>query len=295
VAEVSGEFVLHERPKLESPVLVVCLHGWIDAGAGAANAMEAVEADLAEVDVATFDADRFIDYRARRPVMQLRDGVNEQLIWPDIKLRAGHDRKGKDVLLLTGHEPDTAWHAFVDAAVTLAVDLGSQLMVGLGAYPFATPHTRPARLSMSASSPTFAASLPPYGRNSVDVPAGVQAAVEARFRDLGLSSVGLWAQVPHYVSNFPYPAASLALLTGLAEVAGVEVDASQLRQSVVSYRQQLDELVAGNPEHVTMVRQLEETYDAEASMGAGPLAPSSLPTGDELAAELERFLREQGS
>ncbi len=291
---MSDAYVLHERPDLESPVLVVCLLGWIDAGVGGATAMEALEAEVADVEVATFDADRFIDYRARRPVMQLREGVNERLLWPETKLRAGHDSAGNAVLLLSGHEPDTAWRVFVDAACTLAVDLGARMMVGLGAYPFSAPHTRAARLSMSASTAELAASLP-FGRNSVDVPAGVQAAIEHRFGELGLPALGLWAQVPHYVSNFPYPASSVALLDGLHEVAGLTVQADHLRQAATVHRQQLDELVAGNDEHVAMVRQMEAAFDAEQTGDAGLLAPGgNLPSGDELAAELERFLRDQG-
>jgi hypothetical protein len=258
--------------------------------------MAAVEREAAEVDVATFDPDRFIDYRARRPVMQLRDGVNEQLVWPEIKLRAGHDRHGNGVLLLTGHEPDTAWRAFVDAATALAIDLGTRMMVGLGAYPFAAPHTRPSRLSVSASSEELAASAG-FGRSSVDVPAGVQAALERAFADKGLPAIGLWAQVPHYVANFPYPAASVALIEGVTSLTGVEVPVDELRRDAETHRRQLDELVAANPEHVEMVRQLEAAYDAEAETwpAAGPLTSGGpLPTGDELAAELERFLRDQG-
>lgn len=288
-------YVLHDRPQLEPPViLVVSLLGWIDAGAGGATAMEAIEAQVAEADIATFDADRFIDYRARRPMMQLREGVNERLVWPEIKLRAGYWQHEQPMLMLTGHEPDSAWHAFVDAAASLAIELGARQMIGLGAYPFAAPHTRPSRLSVSASTPELAASLP-YGRNSVDVPAGVQAALERTFATRGLPAVGLWAQVPHYVSGFAYPAASVALLDGLARITGVRIDDERLREAAANHRRQLDELVATNPEHVEMVHQLEAAYDQEEQGGPGSLGlGGNLPSADELAAEVERFLREQG-
>jgi predicted ATP-grasp superfamily ATP-dependent carboligase len=287
-------YVLHQRPELDAPVLVVCLLGWIDAGMGAATAMEALESQAAEIDVATFDADRFIDYRARRPVMKLREGVVEEMLWPEIKLRAGHDRQGNALLMLTGHEPDSAWREFVEASSTLAIELGARLVVGLGAYPFAAPHTRPPRLSMSAASAELAATLP-YGRNSVDVPAGIQAALEHGCQERGVPALGLWSQVPHYVANFPYPAASAALLEGLAHTAGLGLDTAPLREAAAAHRRQVDELVAGNTEHLEMVRQLETAYDAEPATDIGPLAPGgNLPSGDELAAELERFLREQG-
>jgi proteasome assembly chaperone (PAC2) family protein len=292
---MTDPFVVHEEPELEEPVLVTMLVGWIDAGAAAATAMTVLENELAARPVATFDADTFIDYRARRPTMVLRDGVNTDLVWPDTRLLAGRDSSGHDVLLLTGHEPDANWRLFVDKAAGMAVDLGTKMMVGLGAYPFTTPHSRPSRLSITANSAEVAGSMS-YLRNSIDVPAGIEAALERRFAELGLPAVGLWAQVPHYVSNVPYPGASVALLDGLAEVAGVATEGVALRNDAVAHKTRLDELVKQSDEHVAMVRQLEEAYDAsldESSTTEGLLGP--LPTGDELAAELERYLRDQGS
>ena len=288
-------YELHEEPELDSPLLVTMLLGWIDAGASAAAAMSTLEAELAARPVATFDSDTFIDYRARRPTLQLRDGVNTGLVWPETRLLAGRDAAGHDVLLLSGHEPDANWQRFADAASKLAVDFGTRMMVGLGAYPFATPHTRPSRLSMTAATPEVAASLP-YLRNSVDVPAGIEAVLERRFAGLGVPAVGLWAQVPHYVSNVPYPAASVALLEGLNGVGGIVTDAAELRNDAVALRSRLDDLVVASTEHTSMVRQLETSYDAETAGPTTPEAPlGPLPSGDELAAELERFLREQGS
>jgi PAC2 family len=285
---------VHEEPELENPVLVTMLVGWIDAGAAAATAMGVLEKELAARPIATFDPDTFIDYRARRPTMMLRDGVNTELVWPDARLLAGRDLAGHDVLLLTGHEPDANWRLFVDRATGMAVDLGTKMMIGLGAYPFATPHSRPSRLSITANTAEVAASLP-YMRNSLDVPAGIEAALERRFADLGVPAVGLWAQVPHYVSNVAYPGASVALLDGLTDVAGVVTEGVALHNDAVTHRTRLDELVKQSDEHTAMVRQLEEAYDAtaEAAPPTGLLGP--LPTGDELAAELERYLRDQGS
>jgi hypothetical protein len=288
-------YELHAEPELHEPVLVTMLLGWIDAGAAAAGAMSVLETELAARPVATFDADTFIDYRARRPTLQLREGVNTELIWPETRLLAGRDTAGHDVLLLSGHEPDSNWHLFSDAASKLAIDFGTRMMVGLGAYPFATPHSRPSRLSMTAATKEVAASLP-YLRNSVDVPAGIEAVLERRFGNAGVPAVGLWAQVPHYVSNVPYPAASMALLDGLKEVSGIVTEGANVRNEATSHRARLDELVAGSADHVAMVRQLEEAYDLEASRtpsGDEPLGP--LPTGDEIAAELERFLRGEGT
>ena len=137
----------------------------------------------------------------------------------------------------------------------------------------------------------------PYLRNSVDVPAGAAAALERALGDAGIDVIGLWAQVPHYVANMPYPGASVALLDGLATVTGVAVELGDLRAEAAAHGARLDELVAGNPEHVVMIGQLESAYDEEmrtALPAAPPITASELPSGDELAAELEKYLRDQG-
>jgi len=287
---VSPPLTWLRQPDLDEPLLVVMLNGWIDAGSAAAAAMGVLQQQLSPERVALFDGDTFIDYRARRPVMQLRDGVNTGLVWPEIRLEAGRDERGHDVVLLSGHEPDSAWRLFADTVVGVAVDLGVRSVVGLGAYPFAAPHTRASRLSITASSPELAASLP-YLRNSVDVPAGMGAVLERRFDEVGVAAVGLWAQVPHYVATYPYPAAAVSLLQGLQEVGGLALDVEPMRAEAATHRAQLDALVAGNDEHLAMLRQLEAAYDEAV---ADDRLNGPLPTGDELAAELERFLRDQG-
>jgi hypothetical protein len=290
---MTDPFTWIERPRLSSPALVIMLNGWIDAGSAAASAMEVLLNESAARTIGVFDGDTFIDYRARRPVMELRDGVNTKLIWPTIEVRLGRDASGHDVLLLTGHEPDSGWRLFCDMTAEIALDLGVRMAVGLGAYPYGAPHTRPSRLSITAGSAELAASLP-YLKNSVDVPAGVGAALEQRFAHAGVPAVGLWAQVPHYVANLPYPGASVALLGGLHEMTGVVTEGVALRQEAEAHRQRLDGLIAQNQEHMAMLQQLEAVYDAEESSGGGG-PPPDLPTGDEIAAELERYLREQGS
>ncbi len=298
---MSAPYEMVEWPDLEAPVLIVALSGWIDAGNGAATALEVLDGELSARTAVRFDGDTFIDYRARRPTMQLRDGVNVNLVWPEIVMKAGTDRLGNGVLLLAGSEPDSNWHQFADAVAGLATELEVRMMVGLGAYPFTAPHTRPSRLAVSLSSADLGTGLH-VQRSSVDVPAGIEAVLEHRLAEVGVPTIGLWAQVPHYVANVPYPGATLALLDGLGQVAGVVSDAVEVRRAADEHRQRLDELVANSAEHTAMVRQLEAVWDAEAAEQAGvtstpnlgsfPVGP--LPSGDELAAELERFLRDQG-
>ncbi len=293
----SADHVVHAWPTFDqTPVLVVTLAGWIDAGGAAATAMASLDQQLTARPVVSFDADTFIDYRARRPVMELRDGVNTRVVWPGIELKAGADANGTPVLLLSGHEPDANWQRFTRTVMALAERLGVTTMIGLGAYPFGTPHTRPSRLSLSCSSPEVAASLS-YLRNSVDVPAGVQAVLERAFAEAGKTAIGLWAQVPHYVANMPYPAAAAALLRGLGNVTSVLASTETLDGEAVTHQAQLNELIAANDEHASMLHQLEAAYDAEGQLALGvarPIEAADIPSADELAAELERFLREQG-
>lgn len=274
-------------PDVTDPVLVIALEGWIDAGAGAAGAMAHLVQEMDTSLVATFDTEDLLDYRSRRPTMHLVEGVNTGLTWPSIELRQGVDEEGNDVLLLSGAEPDLHWKTFTREVVDLAGQLGVGLAVGLGAYPAPVPHTRPTRLSTSATSPELAARVGQLA-GTFDVPAGVQAAIERRCAEEGLPNVGIWAQVPHYAAAMPFPGAAVALLDGLEHLARIRVDADALRDTDRLLRARLDSLVAENPEHAAMVRQLEEHVDQSIDL-LGPV-----PSGEELAAEVERFLREQG-
>lgn len=286
-----------EEPDLESPVLVLALDGWIDAGLAAQSARGALLEVLDTVTVATFDSDELLDHRARRPTMHLVDGVLTGMTWPSIELRAATDFDGNDLLLLVGAEPDHRWHAFCADVVDLAMHFGARMVVGLGAYPAPVPHTRPTRLAAAASDESLARFTTVH--TTVDVPAGIQGAIERRAAEVGLPAIGLWAQVPHYVSAMPSPAASAALVDGLATVADLSLPSDELHRQAQTLRARLDDLVAANPEHVVMVRQLEEQWDEEhvggTTSSGGGLGAGPLPSGDELAAEVERFLRDQGN
>ena len=286
-------YELHDRPSLEDPVLVMVLEGWIDAGYAATTAAQVLLNGLDTYPVATFDADVLLDHRARRPIMHLVDGVNTNLSWPGVELRGGTDDEGNDLLLLLGAEPDHQWRGFTDAALGLAQDLGTRMVVGLGAYPATVPHTRPITLSVTASRPELA-SVTGLLRGTLDVPAGVQAVIERRCDEHDLPAVGLWAQIPHYVSGdpTPYPAGSLALLRQLERTAGLSVPTGSLADDAESTRARIDAAVAQNPEHLGMLRSLEARHDE--LVVTGDAAQPEFPTADELAEEVEQFLRDQG-
>ena len=285
-------------PELDRPVLVVGLEGWIDAGLGAANAMSAILTGADAETVASFDADRLLDHRARRPIMHLEAGLITGLTWPATELRAGLDEQGDDVLLLVGAEPDFEWLAFTEAIVELALDFDCRMAVTLGAYPAPVPHTRDTKLALTTSSSELADHLRGYVRGTLDVPAGIHAVLDQALNSNGVPTLGLWAQVPHYVASMPYPAASVALLDGLTRATGVIPDYGDLVQEAAEPRNRLDQLVAENPQHQTMVAQLEEVADAEDEVagedGDTLLGEGGLPSGDELAAELQEYLRNRG-
>jgi hypothetical protein len=281
----------HMDRVLDRPVLVVALEGWVDAGLGADGAISALLSAGPTELVATFDGESLIDQRARRPVVHIARGVNEGLTWPVIQMRLGQDLAGADVCFLVGPEPDFRWPTFVTSVVGLCRDLRVRMVVGLGAFPAPAPHTRPVRLAATAP-PSSSDLVAEIGivQGEIDVPSGVWGALELALGEADIAAVGLWARVPHYVSGMSFPSASAALLDGLASVAGLSLDASSLHTAADASLRQVDDLISKSTEHMAMVRQLEHSVD---TAEGNPLDVGQLPTGDELAAELERYLRDE--
>lgn len=284
--------ILGTPPQIKDPLLVVMMSGWIDTSSAAGAAIDTVVKATSAVKIIDFDIDRFVDFRARRPVMELRDGVNTKLVWSTPEILLGKDINDKDVLLLTGPEPDTQWHLFAETVADISVQFGVRRMIGIGAYPFATPHTRAVYISCTSPDKDLVASLP-YLKSSVDVPAGMAAAIEHSLHARKIPALGLWARVPHYVASMPYPAASAALLSALCDTGGISIDSSGMRDQAKSQRERLDQLISGNNEHSQMLTQLEHSFDEQLANGTTELnfgAP--IPSGEEIAAEFEKYLRE---
>ncbi|MGH3721530.1 MAG: proteasome assembly chaperone family protein [Pseudonocardiaceae bacterium] len=288
---MSSLYELHSHRSLESPVLLLATESWVDAGLGAQAAIAHVLETIPTGVLATFNADELIDFRSRRPIVRISDGVVDNLSWPEIQLRAGQDAAGRSVLVLVGPEPDMAWHAFVRAVVGLATQLGVRLVVGLGAYAAPVPHTRPVSLMAIATMAELAAQVGVVP-GTAEKPAGIQTALQEGFAAAGIPAIGVWARVPHYLAAIPYPAASAALVDALAAVAGLKLDTGELHAVADSVLNQINEIIANSEQYRDLVSSLEAAFDGEA---ATPFDFSDLPSGDELAAELERFLRgEQG-
>ena len=271
---------MNGEPRLEAPVLVTAFDGWVDAASAATTAANHLAADGEQI--ALFDADQLIDYRARRPVLDIVDGDLKSLSWPEItvrSLRAG----ARDVVVLTGPEPDFRWHELSDAVLDLVMRLGVVESVTLGSLGLAVPHTRPTQITATSSRPELLGPDDQRTEGLLRVPAAAVSVIEMNLRDHGIPTIGFFAQTPHYVSA-TYAPAVLALLERLGRHLDVVLPLGSLPADATSQREQLDHIVEERPEIKEYVERLEAAFQ-----------PGwSIPTADELGAEIERFLRREG-
>jgi len=265
---------------LLAPALVAAFDGWIDA-AGASTAAATLMSQGGEA-VVTFDGDALYDYRARRPVLDIVDGTLSELAWPELTItRTRHG--GRDLLVLSGAEPDFRWRELAQGVLDLALRLGVVEWVSLGSIPAAVPHTRPVPILATASKAGLLAEDEQQGPGGLlRVPAAALSTIEFVVSGAGIPAVGFFAQVPHYVSG-PYAAATAAILEHAGRHLGVELALGSLPDEAAAQRQRLDELIAQDPDSRGYVERLETTVGEE-----------RIPSGDELASEIERFLRGQG-
>lgn len=280
----------YERREVRLPtesVLIVALEGWIDPGFTAATALTCLLEQFDTHTFAVFDTDDLIDLRARRPRVVSRDGLRTRVYWQGPRLRVGRDEQGMGMAFLVGPEPDFHWKSFSDEVIELAGELGCRLVVGLGAAPAPTPHTRPIPISATASSQELAAEVG-YRTGTHDRPARMIDVIGSVSDSKDIPSISLIARVPHYVSTTPYPAASIALLQALSSVSGLMIDTSSLKEGADSTNREVDRLIAQSEEHTEMVRQLEERYHRISPV---EIDERTLPSGDQIADELERYLR----
>jgi len=271
-------YQMTEPKDLVAPTMIAAFDGWVDAGTAATTAAGQVAAggDL----VATFEGDLLFDYRARRPILEIRDGRMSSLAWRELTIR--HRRIGeRDMLVLTGVEPDFRWREFCDAVVDIATRLGVTQWISLGAIPAAVPHTRAVPIIGTQSEPGLLRGNVQAGPEGLlRVPAAAISVLEMMMGRAGTTAVGYFAQVPHYVSG-PYPVAALALLRALERHVGVSIPAGALEDEARQLGTHLDSLAKGDETTRTYVERLESMVDEE-----------RLPAGDELISEIERFLRE---
>lgn len=275
---------------LRAPALVCAFKGWNDAGESATSALSFMGMGLDATRFATIDPEEFVDFQSTRPEVRLVDGLSREIEWPEWEIyEARVPRAPRDLILLSGPEPSMRWRTYCDTVVELAEALGVQLVVTLGALLADVPHSRPVSVTGMASDLGLIQRMdlqaPTY-----EGPTGITGVLHATCAEAGLPSCSLWAAVPHYVAVVPNPKGALAILRRLETLVGVNVDASSLEEAAVDYERQVSRAVEMDPEVQAFVERLEKAADEE----EGSTDPSDLPSGDVLAREFQRFLRQRG-
>lgn len=285
-----------ELPELDRPALVVAMTGFVDAAGAARLAGEHLRATGGPRTVAEFEVDQLFDYRARRPPMLFVEDHWEHYEAPRLRVQALRDGTGVPFLLLDGPEPDLQWERFAAAVQGLCERFEVSASVGLNAIPMAVPHTRPLGVTAHASRRELIAEHQPWLQR-VQVPGSAAHLLEYRLGQAGRDAMGFAVHVPHYLAQTDYPAAAQTLLEAVSRATGLQLVGEELRTAAAQVRADVDAQVAQSDEVRAVVQALEQQYDAYVAgrssdllaAGAGPL-----PTADELGAELERFLAEQG-
>lgn len=270
---------LDEHPPLTEPLMIVAFDAWVDAGGAATTAARLIATPSEPI--AGIEADGLYDYRARRPTLHIDDGRLVSADWP--RLRVLHRRfERRDVLVLSGPEPDYRWHELSRELVMLAGDLGVVEWLTLGSIPAAVPHTRPVNLLGIASEEGLLQGGVEAGpTGAMQVPAAAVSIIDLAIAAAGIPTLGYFAQVPHYVNGL-YPAAAVALVRAVEHHIGEPIATATLELEATTVSAKLDTAAAADDSTTSYVERLEELSDE-----------TRLPSGDELIGEIERFLRAQ--
>lgn len=269
-------YTITSATEVDRPVLISALAGWVDAASAGTGTVSHIAGTGEEV--AVFDPDALFDYRANRPVLDIVDGTPQQLVWPEVTMRRAR-RDGRDLLVLSGTEPDFRWKEFATSILDLAIRFGVTELICVGAVPAAVPHTRPTPVLTTASRSELLqpGDRPPDGL--LRVPSAAVSVIDIELARHGIPTVGFWAQIPHYISG-PYYAGIVSLVNKVAAHLGVEISVQPLEEEARAQRDQLDEIVGTRPETAAHIERLESMATAEENV-----------SGEELAGEIERFLR----
>ncbi|MGH3044689.1 MAG: PAC2 family protein [Gaiellaceae bacterium] len=282
---MAGHLRIESRPTLRSPVLVAAFRGWNDGAQGASLAASFLAQNWSAERFADVDPEEFYDFQAVRPHVRLEDGITRHIDWPEnVLYHAAIPGIERDAVLLLGIEPNTRWRTFAGEISGLAKDLGVELVVTLGALLADVPHTRPSPVTGSASDPDLVQELG-LTSSRYEGPTGIVGVLHESCRAAGIPSASLWAAVPHYVSLAASPKAAHALCERLAVLLGTSLDLSDLERAADAYELQVSAAVAQDEETEAYVHELETRRDA---LGED----LEVPSGDSLAAELTRFLKE---
>jgi proteasome assembly chaperone (PAC2) family protein len=278
----------HRPDGLRAPALICAFKGWNDAADAASSALTFISGSLGATRFATIDPEEFYDFQATRPHVKLVEGRARQIVWPEVELfEAKVPRAPRDLILLAGSEPSFRWRGFTKLIVDVAEALGTQLVVTLGALLADVPHTRPISITGLASDSALVAKLG-LNTSNYEGPTGIVGVLHAACQEAGIPSASLWAAVPHYIAAAPNPKAALALVRKLEGLVGVAVDGSDLETAAADYDRQVNLAVQSDPDIQAFVERLEQAAED------ATVEPGSLPSGETIARDLQRFLRQRG-
>jgi proteasome assembly chaperone (PAC2) family protein len=279
-----------DHPNLDGPPLVCAFKGWNDGGEAASIALRYLEERWGAKTFATLDPEEFFDFQVTRPTVRLEDGVSRVIEWPRNDFAAASVR-GRDVVLFNATEPNVRWRTFTGAILDTAKEIGSSMLITLGAFLTDVPHSRPVPVVGSAVDEETADRLG-LARSQYEGPTGIVGVLHDASNRAGLPSVSLWAAVPHYLPAAPNPKAALALVERVAQLLEIPVITEPLTRAVSSWEQTVLGVVEESDELTEYVARLEAALDE--NKGRTDMSQEQVPSGESIAAELERFLREQG-
>jgi predicted ATP-grasp superfamily ATP-dependent carboligase len=278
------------RPEsLRAPAMICAFQGWNDAGDAASSAVSFLATSLKARRFARIDSEEFYDFQSNRPSVRFDDQNEREIVWPTVEVfEAKAPRAPRDLVLVQGVEPSLRWRAFTKHIVDLAEALGVQVVVSLGALLGDIPHTRPVAMSGHATDPALMERLGMQG-STYEGPTGIVGVLHHACAQAGLPSASLWAGVPHYVAAASNPKAALALVRRVEGLIGVSVDVSELEAAAADYERQVGLAVQSDPDIQAFVERLEQAAENDEV-----LTGEDVPSGDMLAREFQRFLRQRG-
>ena len=272
------------RPDLSGATLISAFRGWNDGGEAASTAAAYLRDRWSAKRFARLDPEEFYDFQVSRPMVRLEGGVTRRIEWPANEFfHAALPQR--DVIVLLGIEPNVRWRTYAGSLVEAAKGLSVESFITLGAFLADVPHTVPSPIAGTAPDPELAARLG-IAASRYEGPTGIVGVLQDAAARAGMGSISFWAAVPHYLPSGPNPKAALALVEKLSAFLDVPVETDTLSRAANTWEEQVTQMVDQNDDLKGYVQRLEEGTGQGQELG-------DIPSGDALAAELERFLREQ--
>jgi proteasome assembly chaperone (PAC2) family protein len=287
-----SEVIWTHRPALRRPVMVAAFGGWNDAGDAASAAVEFIRARFGPAEIAKVDLEGYLDFTENRPTARLVDSHTREVDWPETTISAAEiPGADNDLVIVQGPEPSLRWRGYCDAIVGIARELDVDQVITLGSLLADVPHSRPVHVTGIGSDTALLDRLG-FSPTSYEGPTGITGVLNYHCGRAGLSSISLWASVPHYVAAAPNPKVALALVRAFEGAAGLAVDASELEEAAEDYERQVSAAVASDPEVRAFVERLESAMD---EVTDDTDAEANLPSADMIARDFQKFLRQRRS